>query len=208
MLNQVLILLAILLMVGNNYAFDIPQALEVPLEREFHLTQTQFNYLYSIFAVPNIALSILGGIMIDKMGGRWGVFTFSFMLALSQLAIAFGGCYRKYYMMLVGRAIFGIASDMLHIAVFKIIAKRMPNNLGTAMGLVLTVPELAAALNSFLSPFLFEETKTIETPLLFGLSLCIFSFLCGVGMVYLDYVNDEASEKQIQVEDEAPEITF
>ena len=58
-------------------------------------------------------------------------------------------------MMLVGRAIFGIASDMLHIAVFKLIAKRMPNELGTSMGLILTLPELAAALNSYLSPLLF-----------------------------------------------------
>ena len=49
------------------------------------------------------------------------------MLALSQLLIVSGGCYHSYYMMLVGRAIFGIASDMLHIAVFKLIAKRMPD---------------------------------------------------------------------------------
>ena len=82
-------------------------------------------------------------------------------------------------MMLVGRAIFGIASDLLHIAVFKVIARRMPHCLGTAMGLILTVPELAAALNSFLSPYLFEKTHSLELPLLFGLSLCILvSRLC------------------------------
>jgi hypothetical protein len=34
----------------------------------------------------------------------------------------------------------------------------MPHKLGTAMGLILTIPELAAALNSFLSPYLFEKT--------------------------------------------------
>lgn len=94
------------------------------------------------------------------------------MLGLSQLFIAFGGCYQKYYMMLAGRAIFGIASDLLHIAVFKVIARRMPHCLGTAMGLILTVPELAAALNSFLSPYLFEKTHSLELPLLFGLTLC------------------------------------
>lgn len=118
------------------------------------------------------------------------------MLALSQLAIAFGGCYRKYYMMLVGRAIFGIASDMLHIAVFKLIAKRMPHCLGTAMGLILTVPELAAALNSFLSPYLFEQTKSIRTPLLFGLTLCSISFLCGLAMIYIDYLKSKDDEEE------------
>lgn len=108
------------------------------------------------------------------------------MLALSQLAIAFGGCYQKYYMMLVGRAIFGIASDMLHIAVFKVVAKRMPNNIGTAMGLILTIPELAAALNSFLTPWLFEITRSITAPLLLALTLCFLSFFCGLLMVYID----------------------
>ncbi|CAD8105458.1 unnamed protein product [Paramecium sonneborni] len=72
-MDRLIILLAILLMVGNNYAFDIPQALEVPIEQEFQLTQTQFNLLYSVFAIPNIGLSIGGGIMIDNMGGRWGI---------------------------------------------------------------------------------------------------------------------------------------
>ncbi|CAD8146157.1 unnamed protein product [Paramecium octaurelia] len=196
MIDRLIIGLAILLMVGNNYAFDIPQALEIPIEKEFKLTQTQFNLLYSIFAVPNIGLSIGGGIMIDRMGGRWGVFTFSLMLGLSQLFIAFGGCYQKYYMMLVGRAIFGIASDLLHIAVFKVIARRMPHCLGTAMGLILTVPELAAALNSFLSPYLFEKTHSLEWPLLFGLSLCILSFLSGLLMIYLDTKYDTCSAEE------------
>ena len=29
--------------------------------------------MYSVFAIPNIGLSIGGGMMIDQMGGRWGV---------------------------------------------------------------------------------------------------------------------------------------
>lgn len=40
MIDQIIIGLAIMLMVGNNYAFDIPQALEVPIEKEFRLSQT------------------------------------------------------------------------------------------------------------------------------------------------------------------------
>lgn len=52
----------------------------------------------------------------------------------------------------------------------------MPNKLGTAMGLILTIPELAAALNSFLSPYLFEKTQSLKIPLLFGLALCFLVF--------------------------------
>lgn len=39
-MDRLIILFSVLLMVGNNYAFDIPQALEVPIEEEFKLTQT------------------------------------------------------------------------------------------------------------------------------------------------------------------------
>jgi len=78
---------------------------------------------------------------------------------LSQFTIAFGGAYKKFYMMLVGRAIFGVASDMLFISISKVLVRRVRfNQSGLVMGLVLTIPELAGALNSFLSPYLFERS--------------------------------------------------
>lgn len=68
-----MILLSIVLMFGNNYAFDIPQALESQIEKDLKISQVEFNLLYSVFALPNIGLSIGGGMMIDRIGGRWGV---------------------------------------------------------------------------------------------------------------------------------------
>ncbi len=60
-------------MFGNNYAFDIPQALELQIESRLNVTEIEFNLLYSVFALPNIGLSIGGGMMIDRIGGCWGV---------------------------------------------------------------------------------------------------------------------------------------
>lgn len=97
-------------------------------------------------------------------------------------------------MMLVGRAIFGCASDMLFISISKILAKRMPQDIGFAVGVVLTVPELATALNSFLSPYLFQESNSLTVPLLFGLTICLFSFFCGLGVIWVDLICEE-SEK-------------
>jgi hypothetical protein len=71
-------------------------------------------------------------------------------------------------MMLVGRAIFGIASDMLLISISKVLVKRIGNASGFALGLVLTLPELASALNAYLSPLLFEKSDSLALPLLFG----------------------------------------
>jgi hypothetical protein len=60
-------------MFGNNYAFDIPQALENEIESRLNISEVEFNLLYSVFALPNIGLSIGGGMMIDRIGGCWGV---------------------------------------------------------------------------------------------------------------------------------------
>lgn len=61
-------------------------------------------------------------------------------------------------MMLVGRAIFGVASDMLFVSISKVLATSVKGSSGFAIGVVLTVPELACALNAYLSPYLFERS--------------------------------------------------
>jgi hypothetical protein len=43
-------------------------------------------------------------------------------MSLSQVAIAIGGSYSEFYMMLVGRAMFGVASDMLFISISKVLS--------------------------------------------------------------------------------------
>jgi hypothetical protein len=71
-------------------------------------------------------------------------------------------------MMLVGRAIFGMASDMLFISISKVLMQRLGRTSGFAIGVVLTVPELACALNAYLSPYLFEVSHSLTLPLVFG----------------------------------------
>lgn len=62
------IVLASLLLFGNMYAFDNPQALEESLEKELDITEVQFNLLYAYFSLPNIATCLVIGIIIDKIG--------------------------------------------------------------------------------------------------------------------------------------------
>lgn len=98
--------------------------------------------------------------------------------------IALGGAYEKFYMMLMGRAIFGVSSDMLAISISKVLLCTVSGR-GLVMGLVLTVPELAGALNSFLSPYLFERSQSLTAPLLFSLTICLFSFICALIMIVI-----------------------
>lgn len=69
--------------------------------------------LYTIFAFPNIFTTLVIGILIDFLGVRIGVISLSIGVALSQTIVAFGGMYKSYHVLLIGRMIFGIASESL-----------------------------------------------------------------------------------------------
>jgi hypothetical protein len=44
----------------------------------------------------------------------------------------------------------------------------MGNASAFALGIVMTVPELASALNAYLSPYLFYKSDSLTLPLIFG----------------------------------------
>ena len=75
-------------MIGSYYCFDNPAALAVYLKKShtgkktMELSSLQYNLLYSVYSFPNIILPFFGGIMVDKMGVRIGVFLFTFILII------------------------------------------------------------------------------------------------------------------------------
>lgn len=49
------------------------------------LSSTQYNLLYSIYSFPNIILPFLGGLMVDRLGVRIGIFLFTLILIVGQV---------------------------------------------------------------------------------------------------------------------------
>jgi MFS family permease len=69
--------------------------------------------LYTIFAFPNIFATFIIGFLIDYLGVRIVLITLSFGVVIFQVLVAAGGVYKSYSTMLVGRMLFGIASESL-----------------------------------------------------------------------------------------------
>lgn len=115
-----------MLLFGNNYSFDNPQALQTPIMEDVGVSRTQYNLLYSAFSFPNIFLTLVGGFMIDflgfcvtfwiQKGVRVGIFIFTLSVLVAQTIVAFGGMFEIFWIMLVGRAFFGVASENLIIS--------------------------------------------------------------------------------------------
>jgi MFS family permease len=98
---------------GNQYAFNNPQALEQYMEKDLDIGATQFQLLYTIFAFPNIFATFFIGFLIDYLGVRIGLITLTVGITVFQLSIAIGGYAESYTTILIGRMLFGLASESL-----------------------------------------------------------------------------------------------
>lgn len=71
-----------MIMLGDAYCFDNPMALQSKIQGEFHITNLEFNLLYTVYSLPNIILPFFGGILIDKLGARVAIMLFSTIIVL------------------------------------------------------------------------------------------------------------------------------
>lgn len=109
--------------------------------------------------------------------------------------MAFGGQYYSYNTLLIGRMLFGIASESLITAQASIMAFWFKGKeLATALGIILTFPELGNALNSYLTPIMYEHTNSLGAPLFLSVGFCVLSVICGVILVYIDMKADKVDK--------------
>lgn len=99
-----------MVVLGNQYAFNNPQALQNSLEEDLDIGETAYDMLYTVFAFPNIFATFIIGFLIDYLGVRVGLIALSIGITVFQLVIAIGGYSYSYTTILIGRILFGLAS--------------------------------------------------------------------------------------------------
>ena len=102
-------------LIGSYFCYDNPGVIETPIEELFNISSTQFSFLYGVYSYPNTVLPIFGGIFLDTIGIRIGVILFSTFLTLGQIVFCIGGYKTEFWLMLVGRTIFGLGGESLSV---------------------------------------------------------------------------------------------
>lgn len=69
--------------------------------------------VYSIYSVPNMVLAFIGGILLDKVGLRFGSILFCALVLGGQIVVSVGSFVSNIYIVYVGRAIFGLGGESL-----------------------------------------------------------------------------------------------
>jgi MFS family permease len=108
------LLLSSLVLTGSYYCLDIPAALKAQLDTYFGYPQgyeTLFSMLYSLYATPNVILPFFGGYFVDRYGVSNCLLVFSALLAIGQSVVVAGLFFKSWYIIFLGRFIFGLGGD-------------------------------------------------------------------------------------------------
>ena len=186
------------LLSGQKYCFDNPQALQSSLTSPafLNLSSAQYNLFYSFYSSSNVIIPLFGGLLIDKLSIRIALFLFSSTIIIGQTIFMIGGAQLNYTLMLIGRLIFGLGGECMAVTQTSSIARWFKNkDLALALSLALGCNRMGSLANSSLTPYLFSTSQNYLLPLGVGLGFCVFSWICGMALNYMDRVSDAREGK-------------
>ena len=105
------LLLAALTIMGSYYAYDSIAPIADLLRMQRGFSQSQIGALGAVFSLPNIPLAIVGGVLIDRIGAARAALGAAILCTLGAVITAIGD---PYFLMLIGRLLFGLGNETLY----------------------------------------------------------------------------------------------
>lgn len=180
---------------GSYFAYDSPAALEQDIEREMDVSTAQFASLYSWYSWPNVILCFFGGFLIDRVFGvRWGAIIFSTIILIGQLILSFGAFVNAFWLMDVGRFVFGIGGESLAVAQNTYAVSWFKDKeLNLVFGLQLSLSRVGSTVGLNTVKPMFEALRPIASGytllgwvFFFTSATCAFSMVCSIVAGILD----------------------
>ncbi len=112
--------LAALTIMGSYYTYDSIAPVAGLLRDQRGFTQSQIGLLNAVFSLPNIALALVGGIVIDRIGAAKAILIAAVICTIGAVVTALDG---PFALMLLGRLVFGLGNETLYIALLVGIAQ-------------------------------------------------------------------------------------
>jgi len=142
---------------------------------------------YSIFAYLFI-LPFLSGFISDRIGIRWGLFLFCVIQTIGHVIFMFGGSLELYWLMLIGRFIFGWGALCVEVCEDVLISIWFfDKELTMALGLSFAACRIGTALTSVITPKVMHAGGySYFYPLLVGTLFCVGGLVCCLIIIYID----------------------
>lgn len=119
-IKWIMLALAAFTIMGSYYTYDSIAPVAGLLRDERGFSQSQIGMLNAVFNLPNIALALIGGILIDRIGAAKSILIATIICTFGAGLTALGD---PFGLMLFGRLLFGLGNETLYIALLVGIAQ-------------------------------------------------------------------------------------
>lgn len=194
--HKVIILFLICLLgFGNYFCYDAPSAIELEIEADMSIDTGKFTSLYAWYSWPNIIMCFFGGFLIDRvLGIRLGAIVFLILLLFGQLMLALGAFTGTFWVMQLGRFIYGLGGESLTVAQNTYVVSWFQGDLLNAVfGLQITVSRGGSALAMLTVKPIYNATSKYNPPrealgytFMIAASTCAVSLIASFILAYLD----------------------
>ncbi|CAL8362783.1 unnamed protein product [Merluccius merluccius] len=192
---------------GSYFCYDNPASLQTEVTQDMNLNTSQFMQLYAWYSWPNVVLCFLGGFLLDRVFGiRLGTVIFSLFVCVGQVIFAAGALLNRFWLMEVGRFVFGIGGESLAVAQNTYAVNWFKGKeLNLVFGLQLSMARLGSTVNMNIMGWVYNRMAdligatgptTLGAALMIASATCLFSFACALVLGYLDKRAEKILKKE------------
>jgi len=140
----------------------------IPLEKTFHLSNTDFGMAASAFGLGYLIMTVVGGVMVDRFGAHkiWSLFALFWSLSCALIGVAAG-----FVWILLFRLLLGVSEGPAFPALTRVSADWLPlRERARALGIGLAAVPFASVLGAPLISNLIELTGWRSMFIILGLT--------------------------------------
>ncbi|XP_029026800.1 major facilitator superfamily domain-containing protein 1 isoform X2 [Betta splendens] len=182
---------------GSYFCYDNPAALQTQVLQDLSLNTESFMQLYAWYSWPNVVLCFFGGFLLDRVFGiRLGTIIFSVFVCVGQIIFATGALVNRFWLMEMGRFVFGIGGESLAVAQNTYAVNWFKGKeLNLVFGLQLSMARLGSTVNMNIMGWVYNQVKglvgkpgytALGGSLMIASATCLFSLLCALVLAVLD----------------------
>ncbi|KAM6933433.1 lysosomal dipeptide transporter MFSD1 [Xenentodon cancila] len=192
---------------GSYFCYDNPAALQTQVIQDLNLNTAKFMQLYAWYSWPNVVLCFFGGFLLDRVFGiRLGTIIFSLFVCVGQVVFAAGALCNRFWLMEVGRFIFGIGGESLAVAQNTYAVNWFKGKeLNLVFGLQLSMARLGSTVNMNIMGWVYNKVALVVgstgytalgASLMFAAVTCLFSLVCALVLAFLDKRAERILQKE------------
>ncbi|XP_043262920.1 major facilitator superfamily domain-containing protein 1-like [Colletes gigas] len=189
------LVLMCLLGFGSVFCFDNPSALQDNFKSDLLMPTSKFVLLYSIYSWPNVIFCFVGGFLLDSVFGiRLGAIVYMGLSLIGQIIFAAGAMINVFWLMMLGRFVFGIGSESLAVAQNNYAVLWFKGKeLNMVFGLQLSFARLGSTVNflvmdpvyNYVSQY-YKGPQCIGIVLFLAATTCVGSLICACALGIID----------------------